>query len=145
MRISDWSSDVCSSDLREHGRSPYLKDGGRPHATAPGRRSEEFDFLGDDVGVVVSASVALVAAVADLADDHQLVALLLVVGDRLAEAVEGLDGVELVIGLGVAVLVLLDLAVLDDRLRCDEGEADAALAVRRSEHTSELQSLMRIS
>src|SRR3546814_3055389 len=78
----------------------------------------------------VSASVALVAAVADLADDHQLVALLLVVGDRLAEAVEGLDGVELVIGLGVAVLVLLDLAVLDDRLRCDEGEADAALAVR---------------
>src|SRR3546814_17591089 len=71
-----------------------------------------------------------VAAVSDLADDHQLVALLLVVGDRLAEAVEGLDGVELVIGLGVAVLVLLDLAVLDDRLRCDEGEADAALAVR---------------
>src|SRR3546814_7034087 len=117
MRISDWSSDVCSSDL----------------------------------------------AVADLADDHQLVALLLVVGDRLAEAVEGLDGVELVIGLGVAVLVLLDLAVLDDRLRCDEGEADAALAVRTEaadvrgdasreknlvrseEHTSELQSLMRTS
>src|SRR3546814_4067633 len=69
--------DLIKACEREHGRSPYPKDGGRPHATAPGRRSEEFDFLGDDVGVVVSASVALVAAVADLADDHQRVALLL--------------------------------------------------------------------
>src|SRR3546814_16257262 len=24
MRISDWSSDVCSSDLPEHGRSPQM-------------------------------------------------------------------------------------------------------------------------
>src|SRR3546814_13298628 len=24
MRISDWSSDVCSSDLREHGRSDAI-------------------------------------------------------------------------------------------------------------------------
>src|SRR3546814_2714508 len=103
VRIRDWSSDVFSCDL--------------------------FDFLGDDVGVVVSASVALVAAVADLADDHELVALLLVIGDRLAEAVEGLDLVELVVGLGVAVAVLLDLPVLDHRLRGDEAEARASFAV----------------
>ena len=49
------------------------------------------------------------------------------IGDRLGEAVEGLDGVELVVGLIVAVLALDDLAVLDDRPGGDEGEADAAL------------------
>src|SRR3546814_13844943 len=73
MRISDWSSDVCSSDL--------------------------------------------------------LVAFLLVVGDRLAEAVEGLHRVELVVGLGGAVVVLLDLAVLDHRLGGAYAEVEAALAV----------------
>src|SRR3546814_20778461 len=103
---------------------------GRP-LTAARQGSEELDFLGDDVGVVVGAPIALVAAVADLADDHQLVAFLLVVGDRLAEAVEGLHRVELVVGLGVAVVVLLDLAVLDHRLGGDEAEADAALARKR--------------
>src|SRR3546814_359130 len=71
--------DLIKACEREHGRSPYLKDGGRPHATAPGRRSEEFDFLGDDVGVVVSASVALVAAVAAPDDAPPPFALLLLV------------------------------------------------------------------
>jgi hypothetical protein len=49
-----------------------------------------------------------------------------VVGDRLAQAVEGLDGVELVVGFGVAIVAFDDLAVLDDRPAGDEGEADAA-------------------
>ena len=48
----------------------------------PEGRSEEFDFLGDDVGVVVGAPVALVAAVADLADHQEFVALLLVYSQR---------------------------------------------------------------
>jgi len=52
-----------------------------------------------------------------------------VVGDRLAQAVESLDGVELVVGFGVAIVALNDLAVLDDRPAGDEGEADATLAV----------------
>ena len=56
--------------------------GGRPSG------SDELDLVGDDFGVVVSAPVLLVAGVADLAGDDQLVALLLVVGDRLAEAPE---------------------------------------------------------
>src|SRR3546814_12408246 len=29
MRISDWSSDVCSSDLRDHGPAPPRASGGR--------------------------------------------------------------------------------------------------------------------
>jgi len=61
--------------------------------------SDELDFVGDDFGVVVGAPVLLVAGVADLAGDNQLVALLLVVRDRLAQAIEGLDRVELVVGL----------------------------------------------
>src|SRR3546814_5290578 len=79
--------------------------------------------------VVVGATVALVAAVPDLADDDQLIALLLVAADGLAETAKGLDGVELVPGFGVALAVLLDLAVLDDGLAGDEGEADAALRI----------------
>ncbi len=66
--------------------------------------SDELDLVGDDFGVVVGAPVLLVAGVADLAVDNQLVALLLVVGDRLAQAIEGFDGVELVVSLGVAVI-----------------------------------------
>src|SRR3546814_5058706 len=32
MRISDWSSDVCSSDLRSGGRSRHVRDDGVVHA-----------------------------------------------------------------------------------------------------------------
>src|SRR3546814_13673349 len=38
MRISDWSSDVCSSDLHHAGRRVDGADAGRSPATAPGSR-----------------------------------------------------------------------------------------------------------
>src|SRR3546814_10681858 len=79
MRISDWSSDVCSSDLR------------------PG-----FEVLGRD-----RADVGL---------------------DQLAD-------------------LLLDRHLLDQRVdaRLGRGVGNGGRALRSEEHTSELQSLMRIS
>src|SRR3546814_17161134 len=55
MRISDWSSDVCSSDLsggprraRPRNRGAYLRRAGRPVVIACGKRAFERD-LGVDV------------------------------------------------------------------------------------------------
>src|SRR3546814_19926706 len=37
MRISDWSSDVCSSDLQPASRARHLRDSPRPDRRSPGR------------------------------------------------------------------------------------------------------------
>src|SRR3546814_3349129 len=41
MRISDWSSDVCSSDLQGSRPGPDRQDRHLPHGTGAGLRSEE--------------------------------------------------------------------------------------------------------
>src|SRR3546814_5555330 len=49
MRISDWSSDVCSSDLRHHRLHAFRKDAGQPAGRRQGatRAIGEFKaFLG---------------------------------------------------------------------------------------------------
>src|SRR3546814_9243681 len=97
MRISDWSSDVCSSDLRREGS-----------ARAHGAEAVAHQRPGGD-------------AFGDLAVDQE--------GRR------ALDVVLLGRGAG-CVLQLLD--------RVDIGEAAIDL-LSSEEHTSELQSLMRIS
>src|SRR3546814_3806883 len=111
MRISDWSSDVCSSDLAEEGRGPDDKVGElagldradlMPHALRDCRVDRIF---GD---VAPRAQIVVVAALA---------------GKRAAlhlHLVRGLPGA-------------------GDHL------ADPAHRLRSEEHTSELQSLMRIS
>src|SRR3546814_10863090 len=91
MRISDWSSDVCSSDLQDR----------------------------------IGAAVEL---------DHRLVHAHAVVGDQLAHQLElGRDA--------------LPLGHLRRRHRAFElvAERTRVRIVRSEEHTSELQSLMRIS
>src|SRR3546814_7921340 len=98
MRISDWSSDVCSSDLRRYKRGP---------------------FLGYDVkpGHYVEPKVAmrrLTAAEEALIRDHM-------------RSQRGVDRRE-----------ARDVA-------SDMAGKDAAWPDRSEEHTSELQSLMRIS
>src|SRR3546814_5546213 len=118
MRISDWSSDVCSSDLALHHRDNAVLGAGHVAALP------ELDAfaLGDDVA------------------------------DRLGPGAAGVEGE----GLAVEILpgLVLDrgdreehqaghlehhlqrhLALLDDRIG----------GARSEEHTSELQSLMRIS
>src|SRR3546814_6784145 len=104
MRISDWSSDVCSSDLR----------------------------LDDQV--VVRQQQRQVG-IAFRQADHEVAAVGLHVADRVHDA-EGA-------GLGVLVAV-----ALQGRDHVVDGQFLAVVelhALRSEEHTSELQSLMRIS
>src|SRR3546814_10888171 len=96
MRISDWSSDVCSSDLRQ---------------APPVRRVRHPDIFGDP-------------------GEARHVGLGVMDGVRAHEAFEGVGGIEL----------------LAERDR-DRGRRRqlGVRADRSEEHTSELQSLMRIS
>src|SRR3546814_3017000 len=106
MRISDWSSDVCSSDLR-HDLARSGRDGHVVDAAAPGPGP----LLGHRDQAVAGPARPQEVDVGALRQRH------LVVG--VAGIAEGAVG---------------------------EGEQHAAVADPRSEeHTSELQSLMRIS
>src|SRR3546814_2555275 len=91
MRISDWSSDVCSSDLLN-------------------------DFMSGPQGG--EAAFAFIRAIANF-------------GKPAVAAVQGLA-----VGVGTTMLFHCDLVY---------AAPDARFTMRSEEHTSELQSLMRIS
>src|SRR3546814_8267034 len=114
MRISDWSSDVCSSDLRLDAA------------------------LGRLVGAVLAEIVVGIELVAQLAHaqlDHDRVVEEAEHLDLVGDHVLGVDEVEQRRHHPLAVLVLHVPALV----------ADHGDHVRSEEHTSELQSLMRIS
>src|SRR3546814_7950113 len=111
MRISDWSSDVCSSDLVDDIRLDVLVEGG-----------ERDDRL--VVGIPFDRQIILVSAVG--------------IEVRIA-ATAGEQG-------AVEVDARGDVDEIGARHRLARGEAQHDLIRQRSEeHTSELQSLMRIS
>ena len=106
---------------------------GRRRCHLPGSASEEEDFLGDDLDRVAFDALAVgPLRVVEAALHLDQVALLLVLGDRGAEAVESGDAVEFSEGFGVAGLVLDRLAVDqlgaigDDGERGDRGLAGVA-------------------
>src|SRR3546814_5659566 len=110
MRISDWSSDVCSSDLGVR----HMRDGDQP-----GLRRQQLFVFGEQ-------QLAVVADRRHLQDQPLLV----------AQELPGYDvGVMLQLGDHDLVARLQELAAVG---RGDEVD-------RSEEHTSELQSLMRIS
>src|SRR3546814_3631220 len=109
MRISDWSSDVCSSDLA-------LVDA--IFAALLARRDE----LHLRLGIVGGEQIDLARLVIARRDDD------IIVGGGLADADAEAD-----VGLLVEQLVLFDR------------RAELVQPDRSEEHTSELQSLMRIS
>src|SRR3546814_2807776 len=110
MRISDWSSDVCSSDL--HGFDQVDARAGQLDATAADRHGgcvgAGFDAVGHDL--VFGALQRRFAM-------H---------GDMLAADA-------------------LDLGAHGDQAVAEVGDLGFARGIRSEEHTSELQSLMRIS
>src|SRR3546814_1641556 len=131
MRISDWSSDVCSSDLKdEAGNALFARnfDGDRPHSR-PKRRREEAAVVGMDEGALRE---------------------LLPGGDRMTH-----DGADQRVHVG---LVLHEIGLLDQFLRPwlkpeavgADNRADRQLPRRdedhrSEEHTYELPSLQRNS
>src|SRR3546814_4337803 len=146
MRISDWSSDVCSSDLREHfldvDHPDHLVEMFAIDRQSAGPRcgNEVDDILegrafvdGDDVG----------ARHRDVVD--RLLAEMEKVAQHLA-----FDGRQVADDAAAAALGALLLGLVDRLL---DLFAQAWLAIsakqhgfeRSDEHTSELQSLMRIS
>src|SRR3546814_9930600 len=112
MRISDWSSDVCSSDLFEIRRRQYrrrqksLRQRADVDAHARTHRRRQRHLL--DIRALRRRRLGL----AHIAND----------GDQ----------------------VVLDLLEVEINCR-DRAMHDAGLVGRSEEHTSELQSLMRIS
>src|SRR3546814_1877036 len=105
MRISDWSSDVCSSDLLAFGTIDsfllWRLTGGRVHATDATNAARTLLY---DIGRQIW--------------DPELLALLRIPESLLPEVKDS---------------------------DADFGSTEAALLGRSEEHTSELQSLMRIS
>src|SRR3546814_3884885 len=117
MRISDWSSDVCSSDLREADTNRTLYDGLLQRYKEV---SAAAGITASNVSVVDEAAVPIDPSSPDLLLN---LALALLAGVVIA---------------GGAVFVREQL---DDAIRAPEDIERK----RSEEHTSELQSLMRIS
>src|SRR3546814_3118243 len=119
MRISDWSSDVCSSDLIMNTETSNSPETRRNDLLALGAR-------------VLIAPIFVISGAAKLADPAGTIGYIGSVGLPFAEAGYAATVAVELIG-GLALLVGFKTRI-------------AALALARSEeHTSELQSLMRIS
>src|SRR3546814_5772556 len=131
MRISDWSSDVCSSDLDPVGVADevqlvhelvrYRCDGLRPATAEEGVLDLRRRILvAVALGEVVVEILGPRAHAADVQREFRL--------DRVAAGLEVVAHADAHIGADVERLQVL-----------------AAARLRSEEHTSELQSLMRIS
>src|SRR3546814_6972659 len=126
MRISDWSSDVCSSDLRRHA----------------GRQR----FGGQFEGRHVEADDPAVAPAAHVEDQVAGREAIHPAFDHLADRAAGHRLIELEAG-GIAFRVVHPAAHIgiDRKPAVADAELVAFERSRSEEHTSELQSLMRIS
>src|SRR3546814_6566504 len=126
MRISDWSSDVCSSDLDQVGK---------------GRRRTDTDEAHRSAVVEAHGHAAVELRLADRGNRSKKIAQLrrpvVVCIDDVAECEHVGAAVE--VGDGVVAVAARQIEI---------GEAEdvfAGTTLRSEEHTSELQSLMRSS
>src|SRR3546814_1215968 len=113
MRISDWSSDVCSSDLQD----------GREHLEGAHHPVLE---LVDDGG-------------------HHLLVLHLKIGADALDLLGCFTGPVLQLGIVLRIGIFMPPLLERDAVIIPIGAQDAECGQRSEEHTSELQSLMRIS
>src|SRR3546814_4834907 len=115
MRISDWSSDVCSSDLRVAGKQPH-------------------EAVLDAVGVLELVHQQLAEALPVVRQQRRRVA------QHLVRAQQDLGEVDQP---GTVAALLVQRVALEHHVR--PFIAIGLDVLRSEEHTSELQSLMRIS
>src|SRR3546814_7249163 len=123
MRISDWSSDVCSSDLgdRLQGRSAQVD--------IDGPREPKIARVGEiDAGAVATIEAAGDEAIVDRKPIVGRIGVRVRAGERREAARARATG-----------------AAKADRTKHWARKADTGVVERSEEHTSELQSLMRIS
>src|SRR3546814_3646879 len=132
MRISDWSSDVCSSDLL-------------------GKRRLRLHDLADHPAVFPDENTYTRRIVTQALQQHDLT-------PRIRLTTNYLETLKMLVGIGLGWSVLPD-SVIDDSIRrlpvpalvmhrdigCVWHQHRTASAARSEEHTSELQSLMRSS
>src|SRR3546814_1708054 len=116
MRISDWSSDVCSSDLIP---SPEDRLSNYPHQMSGGMKQRVLAAMATSLKPGLLLADEPTTAL-DVTIQEQILGLLAEIRERQGTSI---------------ILVTHDLGVV--RRLCDR--------VRSEEHTSELQSLMRIS
>src|SRR3546814_3808225 len=143
MRISDWSSDVCSSDLAVRG---LVEQADRRVAMRRGGLVIDRGAGADRSGERLAEFAEMMKA--DLVNDREAVDLgkwhARVVGCEFQRRDHQLERIESVIGVLGAVVELADPD--DDGNALGIGHQRAFHSGFRSEeHTSELQSLMRIS
>src|SRR3546814_8705219 len=139
MRISDWSSDVCSSDLLRASQIAGQVD--TAAALAIQRRQDFFDVVSE----ISNSTLRDFGHFDETTRDHFRATLV-----KLASLV----------AIGLLILVAVYLHILwqfrvHKRLEAQQKESDELLRlavdsvdgmiIRSEEHTSELQSLMRIS
>src|SRR3546814_8726606 len=141
MRISDWSSDVCSSDLLHVG--VVHEHTGVVHAEG-GERGRDVEFDAIDLAVA-DVGRGEHPAVGRLRGHGFLDGGVLAVVDQVLPCadhfVAGLAGVD-------QLDQVLDVAIEEvdaDHAALAEAALVAEVEARSEEHTSELQSLMRIS
>src|SRR3546814_780778 len=140
MRISDWSSDVCSSDLGTVVRNPITA--GQPVTQGALVKPGDRGFLAAALGPGMRAVTFPVSA-------KTAVAGFVFPGDRVdlvltQDVAGGGDGP----ALKVSETVMRNLRVLATDQRTDnttDENGKTVVKTRSEEHTSELQSLMRIS
>src|SRR3546814_4441777 len=145
MRISDWSSDVCSSDLETflaaEKANPYLEGYSEALGRRPGSK------VNDAVKLYLSAKDERwnwVISTGVFIDDIEATFY------ERAALILGLAGAGLALGLGLSYLVGRTITGPLNRTvtaleELGEGHSDTVVEIRSEEHTSELQSLMRIS
>src|SRR3546814_3450039 len=130
MRISDWSSDVCSSDLVDVGRGNQLALAQRLQARVVGAGVAGLRLGGVEVGARLGDVLAARAS--------------LQFGQCLAQAPRlCLRG--LCLRLGAGRFERKQCRTCLDALALAHVDGNDALGPRSEEHTSELQSILRIS
>src|SRR3546814_7056324 len=158
MRISDWSSDVCSSDLQTHSDRNDRRTG---HAGRNGGPSLPINRRAVSVRSFPLTALFCIAVLASLyvaRDVFVPLVLACFLYLVLSPILRGLERLYVPTALGSATIVLALVAILGYGLyvlaapvgewmgRFPEMLSEARYKIERSEeHTSELPSLMRIS
>src|SRR3546814_2657616 len=131
MRISDWSSDVCSSDLTPDGRQTHLVDEGiRFDATLEGIAGVKILQEGGSITAATSSQICDGASAALVVSEQALKDHGLTPRARIHH---------------ISVTAGDPIIMLEEPLFATERALKkAGMTIRSEEHTSELQSLMRI-